>query len=83
MSSICPVCNGLQELQTNCPVCSIRMSDLGKLSDLLGPYSPYGLEDEATIAMSGEPDNHPVRQCLHVVDCPECHTSYTLVIPAE
>lgn len=77
MSSICPVCNGLQELQTNCPVCSHRMYDHGKLSDLLGPYSPYETDD---ITLSTRDSSHPQEHCLHFMNCPECHSSFTQTI---
>ncbi|WP_141692399.1 hypothetical protein [Paenibacillus pectinilyticus] len=79
MSSICPVCNGLQEVQTDCPVCSQRMSDYGKLSDLLGPYSPYEMDGiSSSMGNSHDLQNH----CLHLVTCPNCQSSYTLQIPA-
>jgi uncharacterized protein YbaR (Trm112 family) len=79
LSSICPVCNGMQELQTNCPVCSQRMCDHGKLSDLLGPYSPYEMNNTSLTNQEG--DEHEL--CLHLLNCPDCHSSYTLQIRAE
>ncbi|MDR6881561.1 hypothetical protein J2X61_003325 [Bacillus sp. 3255] len=79
MSSICPVCNGLQELSTECPECSHAMRDGGRLSDYLGPYSPYREIDGYSMsdgAISGSGD-----QCLHVVSCPDCQRSITILVP--
>ena len=80
MSSICPVCNGLQELDTDCPVCSQRMCDRGKLSDYLGPYSPYREIDD--ISMSDGTLGITDNQCLHLVNCRRLPSSFTIQIPS-
>ncbi|SDO44350.1 hypothetical protein SAMN04487897_11472 [Paenibacillus sp. yr247] len=77
MSYICPVCNGLQELNTECPVCSHQMNDCGRLSDYLGPYSPYREIDEISMS-DGTAVQHD--QCLHLVNCSDCHYSFTIQI---
>lgn len=78
MSTYCPVCNGLQPLQVDCPECSAMTNDYGRYNDYLGPYSPY--RDMTHISMTnGYPDlqNHV---CLHLLHCPGCeHTFQTAV----
>lgn len=78
MSYICPVCNGLQELDIECPVCSQQMNDCGKWSDYLGPYSPYREIDD--ISMSDGTLGSKNNQCLHLVNCADCHQNFTIQI---
>ncbi|WP_407870973.1 hypothetical protein [Paenibacillus sp. P36] len=81
MSSICPVCNGLQELTTDCPVCSHAMCDGGRLSDYLGPYSPYREIDVYSMSDSDGTLSGHGGECLHLLNCPDCMHSLTIQIP--
>ena len=63
---ICPLCNGLQQVQERCPRCGSAMVDGGILQNYLGPYSPY-MEFEAMDFM--EQGN----QCMHLIYCPTCN----------
>jgi ribosomal protein S27AE len=70
MEQMCPVCNGLLELNPPCPNCGSAMSDLGPMGDYAGPYSPY---DEAKTIDS-------FQVCQHELYCPECGESEVLPI---
>ncbi|NOU99751.1 hypothetical protein GC097_06970 [Paenibacillus sp. LMG 31457] len=80
MSYICPVCNGLQELTTECPVCSHAMCDGGRLSDYLGPYSPYREIDGPSMSDSDSTLSGHDDQCLHLLNCPDCSHSLTIQV---
>lgn len=68
---ICPVCNGMNSINHYCPECSARMDDLGKLSDLYTPYSPYReIED---VKMTNGYMDHANHECMHMTLCPHCH----------
>jgi hypothetical protein len=78
LSYICPVCNGMQVLDAECPICAHKASDCGRFDDFLGPYSPYREIDD--IAMSNgfrDVSNH---LCIHLVNCPVCAHDYTVQI---
>jgi hypothetical protein len=74
LSTMCPVCNGLQTLQMCCPKCGSSVEDSGRLNDFLGPYSPYRPIDDVGLT-NGFLD---VRQhcCTHVVHCPGCGRTF-------
>ncbi|NQX69080.1 hypothetical protein HQN90_23395 [Paenibacillus alba] len=78
MSYICPVCNGLQEMHTECPNCSQPVSDYGRLSDYVGPYSPYLEIDEVSSSVGTRLDQQGA--CIHLVVCSACTHSYTIQI---
>ncbi|WP_274363876.1 hypothetical protein [Paenibacillus thermotolerans] len=68
--SICPVCNGFEQLVAACPQCGAKAEDQGKLSDLYGPYSPYRPIDD--LKLTNGYDDLAHRQCMHAVYCPVC-----------
>ncbi|WP_085506868.1 hypothetical protein [Thalassobacillus devorans] len=68
---ICPICNGIEEVEDRCPDCSNQMVDHGKIVDYLDDYSPY-LEVMLTKMVDGDPDSATVQQCIHVIQCVEC-----------
>jgi predicted nucleic-acid-binding Zn-ribbon protein len=70
LSSMCPVCNGLQALHSSCPKCGTSAADDGRLNDYLGPYSPYRPIDDVGLT-NGFLDVHR-QQCTHVAHCPSC-----------
>jgi hypothetical protein len=61
MNMICPLCNGLQDVTIECPLCGRIMSDGGTIESFWGPYSPYmdTFNDE--------------NYCVHLLFCPYCH----------
>ncbi len=67
---LCPVCNGLQLLQESCPACNGEAVDFGRLSDLAGPYSPYGQIDEQLSHDDIQMHDSPI--CKHLIYCPSC-----------
>ncbi|NLY53802.1 MAG: hypothetical protein GX060_04165 [Firmicutes bacterium] len=71
MPSICPVCNGMQNLGTPCPRCSKSMEDYGQLHSLLAPYAPY--EEDELLQQSN--DSVYEGYCQHLACCPHCNFS--------
>ncbi|NLJ98348.1 MAG: hypothetical protein GX320_03665 [Tissierellia bacterium] len=67
MKSICPLCNGLYEIDYNCTNCNTNMIDKGPKVNYLDDYSPY-LLDEITHRVDGVKRD----ECLHIYQCPNC-----------
>jgi hypothetical protein len=69
MELVCPVCNGIDKLNINCPHCTSATEDCGILKNFLGPYSPYeeSKPDLFTNQLDLETGN-----CMHLVSCPNC-----------
>jgi hypothetical protein len=59
MDKLCPICNGLQMITEQCPMCGEILVDGGSLQNYVGPYSPY---------MESDIEN----QCIHLFFCEEC-----------
>jgi DNA-directed RNA polymerase subunit M/transcription elongation factor TFIIS len=71
MVAMCPLCNGLNELDMNCSNCGTLMTDLGKVSDFLDPYGHYN--DEETVKMGdGYPNTAQDQICPHLMSCKHC-----------
>lgn len=70
MSSMCPVCNGFQQLEAKCPECGGKADDDGRLNDFLGPYSPYRPIDD--IGMDNGVLDVGLHRCTHVTHCASC-----------
>lgn len=66
MDLICPVCNGLMEIDFRCRQCQKKMNDLGRIEDFYLPYSPY--EEQDDLAALQESDLF----CIHLLFCPNC-----------
>lgn len=64
MAKVCPLCNALQTLAKECPLCGQPMVDGGMLENYFGPYGPYKTED----GKSGPDDSC----CGHLCYCPNC-----------
>lgn len=79
MSYFCPVCNGLQALETVCPQCGATAEDSGRLNDYLGPYSPYGAIDETGMANGLMDVSQHI--CVHAVYCSACGSLFHRFIP--
>jgi len=74
MSGLCPVCNGFYSVELICRNCGQKAQDLGKFTDMLGPYSPYrDIEDMKMIDDASEPTEH---SCIHLCECLTCHESF-------
>lgn len=71
MDRICPLCNALDSITTECPNCGRLLQDGGSVQNYIGPYSPYM-------------ESNIVNQCIHLLYCIECHydvrVAYQLVI---
>ncbi|MNH31840.1 hypothetical protein D3C79_922400 [compost metagenome] len=77
---LCPVCNGMQDIERACPKCGGHADDCGRLSDYDGPYAPYDqIEHEPYFSGS-------VLQkqtcCKHVIYCSSCHYAVEAVVTA-
>jgi hypothetical protein len=66
---LCPVCNGLSNIERECSHCGDMMHDLGRVDTLYGPYSPYSPDEFKDDTNSKSVD------CQHVLTCPNCSTS--------
>jgi len=67
--AVCPVCNGLANIDKNCPICSSIMYDAGIIQDYYDSYSAF-LEQE--IYEDGYRFNDH-DYCVHLFACPNCH----------
>jgi hypothetical protein len=65
LEKVCPLCNGMQSVNTCCRHCGVKLTDAGKLSDYRGPYSPYM---DAASLQHFAPDTY----CVHLLTCPKC-----------
>ncbi len=80
--AMCPLCNALKEINKNCPNCSTRLEDSGKVSDYLDPYGHYN--DEETVKMGdGYPNTAKDQICPHLFACKECGYDEVLFIQEE
>lgn len=69
--AVCPLCNGFQQLDNECPSCHAHMNDAGKVSDYLDPYGHYN--DDETVKMGdGYPDTAKGLVCPHLFVCASC-----------
>lgn len=72
MNMICPLCNGLKNLQDyKCPGCGHYMQDQGRISVFFGPYSPY---EELKV------ENSLDEKCMHLISCPVCGIDFRINI---
>lgn len=78
MSYLCPVCNGLAAFSQTCPGCGGGLSDVGRLYDYYGPYSPYREIDDTKMD-NAYPDRQR-HQCLHTGWCPQCGEEHVVIV---
>lgn len=65
--TVCPLCNGLIELELACPKCGCIMDDGGMIENYYGPYSPY-LDESILDQVDGVWED----KCLHLFYCTSC-----------
>lgn len=65
MEKVCPLCNALETVKRNCPMCGGAMLDAGTPADFAEPYSPYL---DRVMLQNFAPDT----QCVHLLACPQC-----------
>lgn len=61
MEKVCPICNSLQKIEEQCPICLNILKDGGMITDYLGPYSPY-VENSVSENV-----------CMHLLYCTQGH----------
>lgn len=76
---LCPLCNGLQELDARCPLCRSELEDGGRPSDWSGPYAPYMPDAEPL----GSAPSSSAAACTHLAYCAGCDYWCELSIAAE
>ncbi len=70
MEKVCPLCNGLKNIEKyECSHCHVIMEDKGKITNFVGPYSPY--EDDKI----NEDDI-----CIHLLSCPKCGNDFRIQV---
>lgn len=77
--SMCPLCNGLDSLQSSCSECGTVMVDEGRYLDYFDDYSPY-LEIDGMKLFDGISDDQKNEQCPHVFTCSSCNTESVQLI---
>lgn len=70
METVCPVCNGLDEIHKTCPRCGQFLEDGGRLTSFYEPYAPY-LDDEIT-NQANKKLYKEEGKCVHLLYCPAC-----------
>ena len=79
---MCPICNGLRELENYCTVCGTALVNSGKVSDFLDPYGHYN--DEETVKMGdGYPNTEKDQICPHLMSCNRCNHDQVIFIREE
>lgn len=78
MESVCPVCNGMMQLQAICTICHQPMIDLGRETDFWDNYSPY--RDIQHLRMEGPGTLQEKTLCLHVAHCPFCDHEQSVTV---
>lgn len=68
---ICPICNGLRQIEKNCPNCHAQLEDQGKVSDFLDPYGHYN-DIETVKSADGYPETVEDKICPHLMVCTNC-----------
>ncbi len=77
--SMCPLCNGLDSLQSSCQQCGTMLMDEGRYMDYFDDYSAY-LEIDEMKLVDGISDDQKNEQCPHVFTCQTCNTESVVLI---
>ncbi len=76
---VCPVCNGLRELNFICSNCGNQMTESGRLMDYYDDYSPY-MEIDLMKMEDGYKDTKSEHKCPHLYFCTNCQKDEVLFI---
>ncbi|WP_082347319.1 hypothetical protein [Bacillus sp. FJAT-18017] len=77
--NVCPVCNGLKQLDVHCSECSSQMEEKGRYMDYFDDYSPYMPIDQMKLE-DGIPNDYKNHQCPHLYRCPSCGNDQIVLI---
>lgn len=77
--NICPICNGLQELNVACDNCRHTMKDCGRVMDYYDDYSAY-MEIDHLKLEDGYPDTLSKHKCPHLCFCSICNQDHIVFI---
>lgn len=77
--SMCPLCNGMTSIKSNCTTCHNLMSDKGRLLDYFDDYSAY-LDIDGMKLFDGIESDQRDHKCPHVFNCTNCHTKKMILI---
>lgn len=69
--SVCPVCNGFQSINVECPSCGESTSDQGRVMDYYDDYSAYMPIDQMKL-INGFQHDFELKQCPHLIECSNC-----------
>ncbi|MDF2854581.1 MAG: hypothetical protein K0Q87_432 [Neobacillus sp.] len=76
---VCPVCNGLREVDLICSHCGEHMNESGRLMDYYDDYSPY-MEIDLMKMEDGYQDTKSGHKCPHLYSCPSCQNDKVIFI---
>lgn len=76
--NICPLCNGLRNIDIFCSDCGNILEDMGRLMDYFGDYSPY-MEIDQMKLVDGY-DDYNSHQCPHLFFCSLCSKDEIVLI---
>jgi len=75
---LCPVCNGIVDLQVPCLSCGGTVTDCGRLSDWTGPYAPYEPADVQAVSSASLMQSEA--GCCHAVYCSSCQQTSEAIV---
>lgn len=78
MAKICPLCNGLLNIELPCKECGQPMVEQGPLDSYLGPYSPY--QDQQLLELNNGLKVAGTDPCIHLFYCRECQLDHRCII---
>lgn len=76
--SICPLCNGFQEVKKKCD-CGSEMVDSGRIMDYYDDYSAYMEIDQLKLE-DGYPNSFSNEKCPHLFTCSSCASDKVIMI---
>ncbi|MGE6260435.1 hypothetical protein ACQKCU_21550 [Heyndrickxia sporothermodurans] len=62
-----------------CPSCNGTMTDLGRIYDYYGDYSPY-MDIDLMKLVDGDPNSSLKNECVHLFQCSRCRADIQLNI---
>ncbi|MBU9720749.1 MULTISPECIES: hypothetical protein [Bacillaceae] len=77
--SLCPLCNGMNDLNIQCQSCNNQMSDKGRYFDYFGDYSPYE-SIELMKESDGIATDKQDETCPHLFTCESCQQDKVILV---